>query len=258
MLNLVWSTNKLRFRFQLPLPLVLSSEYTISTSCIHSSILCWTKRPSSKLMSHSHCKMDWVQIQAGSRQCTFEPVRFSFVCSHYCKLTSVMSFSAHDPCASFAWPLQVEPCQRKWRFFWRLFNFVSLHQVDRGHSRGPVRSQEPWFGRSSSQPSLPHWTFVCAREHSVIYRHTNNVYILLLQVRIHFKLDQNHLMKWIGSELVWIRFKPIHFLCELEKCALNQMRVLTECAVWIGLKLIERTTNKLLLTLPAASTARAQ
>ena len=58
------------------------------------------------------------------------------------------------------------------------------------------------------------------------YKTTNNVYIVWLQVRIHFELNRKHLLKWIGSKPVWIQFGPIHFWCEHNKCALNQI----ECA----------------------------
>ena len=119
-----------------------------------------------------------MRIQTGSRQWAFKPVQFTFVHLHCCKLTSVKSFSSHENCTSIAWPLQFEPCQRKWWFSRRSFDFVSLRRVDYRHSRGPIRSQEPWFGRSSSQPSLPHWVFVCTREHWFIYMYrriyTNN------------------------------------------------------------------------------------
>ena len=79
----------------------------------------------------------------------------------------------------------------------------------------------------ASQPSLPPWASVCAREHWLIYQRTNNMYSKKwLQVRIHFELDQNHLLKWIGNKLVWIRFGPIHFWWRNE-CALNRI----ECAL---------------------------
>ena len=108
-------------------------------------------------------------------------------------------------------------------------HLISCHSVELTldiHSRGPIHSQEPWFGRLSSQPSLPHWISVCAREHWLIYRHTKNVYIAWLQVRIHFELDWNHLLEWIGTKPVWIQFGLIHFWCERHECTLNR----TECA----------------------------
>ena len=169
-----------------------------------------------------------------------------FVCSHYCKLTSVKSFLSHDHCATVTWPLRhrrmtitVRTKPAKMAILSISFNFASLRWVDPGHSRSPIRSQEPWFGRLSNQPSLSHWISVCTHEHSLIYRRTSNVYIAWLQVRIHFDLDRNHLLKWIGSKPVWIRFGPIHFWCELDKCALNR----TECASRVQCEQAFRNTN---------------
>ena len=72
------------------------------------------------------------------------------------------------------------------------------------------------------QPAiLPCWISMCVHEHWLIYWCTSNVYNAWLQMRIHFELDWNHLLKWIGSKLVWIRFLPIHFLCERDECTLN-------------------------------------
>ena len=87
-----------------------------------------TCRIVNNVKAHSHCKLDWMHIQTDSRQCSFEQVQFAFLHSHYCKLTSVKSFSSHDHCASVAWRLEFEPCQRKWRFFLR--SSISCQSVD--------------------------------------------------------------------------------------------------------------------------------
>ena len=118
----------------------------------------------------------------------------------------------------------------------RSFNFMSLHQVDPEHSRGPIRSQEPWFGRSSSQPSLPHLIFMCTREHWLIYWRTNNVYIAWLLVWIHFELDWNHAppevdWKQAGLNLVWT--DPLLVWTRQIRIEPDWMRI--ECAVWTGL-----------------------
>ena len=73
--------------------------------------------PNSWKKAHSHCKLDWMRIQTGPRQCTFKPVQFAFVRLHYCKLTSVKSFWSHNHCASIAWPIQFKPCNENGNSF---------------------------------------------------------------------------------------------------------------------------------------------
>ena len=198
----------------------------IASAFIH-SLTNWLR-----LKAHSHCKLDWMHVQTGLCQRTIKSIQFTFVHSPYCKLTSVKSYSSHDHCASVVQPLEFKFNNASENFNSFEDCSISCHSIEfiLDICMAPYAHKSPVFlVRPASHVSV---IFVCTCERWSIYRCTNNVYmyIVWLQVWIHFELDQNHLLEWIGSKSVWIQFGPIHFWCERDECTLNWI----ECALSVN------------------------
>ena len=162
------------------------------------------------LKAHSHSKLDWMHIWTSS---------IRLLQTHKCNVVFV-TWPLHQRCVAIT--VQIVPA--KMVILLKSFDFVSLRWVDPGHSRDLIRSQQPWFGHSSSQPSLSLWIFVCARECLLIYRCAKpQITCISCDCRCESTPNWIKTTSWSGLEANRFesRFGSIHFWCERNEFALS-------------------------------------